>query len=979
MRPLLLLLLLPAAARAGDAVDFDRTVAPLLAGRCLDCHAGAEAKGGLDLLTAKGVADGGDGGPAVVPGKPAESLLWRRVAAGEMPPKRPLPERERAVLKAWIEGGAKWGRGDIDPLRFSTDRRAGTDWWSLAPLTRPTPPRADLHPIDAYVRAALAGRKLTPSPPADRRTLVRRVTFDLTGLPPTPAEVDAFLTNDSPDAYERLVDRLLASPHYGERWARHWLDVAHFGESDGFEFDKVRPHAWRYRDWVIRALNADLPYDRFARLQIAGDVLAPGDPDAVAATGFLIGGPHDGLVPAGEAMRQAMRQDELEDVVGLVGQSFLGLTVHCARCHDHKFDPVRQADYYRLAAALAGVRRGDRPLPLAVPPELPARVEVLRKELAAIEGPARKRVLDGRKAGRTDSAPPKPYASWDFSDSLRDTVGGLHGRAVGGARIADGAMRLDGKSHVVAGPLPDAIREKTLEGWVRLDDLGQRGGGVIGLQTPGGGVFDALAYGETEPGRWLAGSEFYKRTRGFGGPAETDATGGFVHVAVTYAGDGTVTGYRQGRPYGESYNPGPPVAFSPAVGVEILFGLRHAPPGGNRHLTGSILRANLYDRALTADEVRRSAESAGFVPEAELAAAVPPPQREARLRLTAELRAAEARLRDLREAKAFAVTPQQPGPTHRLMRGDPREKAEVIAPGGLSALPGGDFHLAPDAPEAQRRRKLAEWVASDRNPLFARAAVNRVWHYHFGRGLVETPSDLGFNGGRPTHPELLDHLAAEFVALKWSLKALHRLIVTSQTYRQSSRPSADALAADADNRSLWRFTPRRLEAEAVRDATLAVAGQLNPAVGGPGYLDVRPFLHKTSQYYEPLDPVGPEFNRRSVYRLGARGGRNPLLEAFDCPDPSAATPKRASTTTPLQALALLNGSFTLRMADHFADRLRKEGGADVEGQIRLGFLLAYGRPALDAEVAASRRVVARHGLPAFCRALLNSNGFLYVH
>ena len=1007
MRSLLVLLVLPAAARAGGDVDFDKTLAPLLAGRCLGCHAGAGAKGGLDLSTAKGVAAGGDNGPAVAPGKPAESLLWRRVAAGEMPPKHPLPEQERAVLKAWIEGGAKWGHGDIDPFRFTTDSRAGFDWWSLAPLARPTPPRADLHPIDAFVRAGLAGRKLTPSPPADRHTLLRRLSFDLIGLPPTSAEIDAFLKDTAPDAYEKVVDRLLASPHYGERWARHWLDVAHFAESDGFEFDKVRPHAWRYRDWVIRALNADVPYDRFAKLQIAGDILQPGDPDAVVATGFLVGGPHDALMPAGEAMRLVMRQDELEDIVGLVSQSFLGLTVHCARCHDHKFDPIRQADYYRLAAALAGVRRGDRPLTLAIPPELPARVESMRKELAAIEEPVRKRILEGRKAGPADPAPPKPYAAWDFSGGLRDTVGGLHGRAVGAAKIADGALRLDGASYVVAGPLPDAIVEKTFEAWVRLDDLGQRGGGVIGLQMLDGGVFDALVYGETEPGRWLAGSDSFKRTKPFGGPAEADAKAAFVHVAVTYAADGTVTGYRQGRLYGASYNPGRPPVFSPPAGAEVLFGLRHSPPGGNKHLTGAILRANLYTRALTADEVRRSAESAGFVSEADLVAALSPDQRDARRRTTAELMEAEAKLRELKEARAFAVTPQPPGPTHLLKRGDPQAKAEVIAPGGLGALPGGDFRLAADAPEAERRRTLAEWIASDRNPLFARTAVNRVWQYHFGRGLVETASDLGFNGGRPTHPELLDYLAAEFIARKWSLKALHRLIVTSETYRQSSgmrnaelgmrnedRP-AMALAGglilipnselrnphsvDADNRSLWRFSPRRLEAEAVRDATLAVAGQLNPAVGGKGYQDVRPFIHRTSQYYEPLDPVGPDFNRRSVYRMGARGGRNPLLEAFDCPDPSVTAPKRAATTTPLQALALLNGSFTLRMADHFADRLRKEAGVDVATQIRLGFLLAYGRPALDAEVAASRGVVEKHGLPAFCRALLNSNGFLYVH
>lgn len=980
MRSLLPLVLLPAFLPAAEPVVFDKTIAPLLAGRCLDCHTGAEAKGRLDLSTAKGMRTGGKHGPAVVPGNVADSLLWQRIDADQMPPKHPLPENERQLLKTWIEQGATWGSDPIDPYRFTTAQRAGYDWWSLQPLTRPTPPQTGVQPIDAFVRARLAASKLTPAPPADRRSLIRRLSFDLLGLPPTPAEIDQFVNDPAADAYERLVDRLLASPHYGERWARHWLDIARFGESDGFEYDKMRPNAWRYRDWVIQALNADMPYDRFTQLQIVGDVLEPNDPAALTATGFLVGGAFDDLVPAGDALRQIMRQDELEDIVGIVGQTFLGVTVHCARCHDHKFDPIRQTDYYRLASALSGVRRGERPLPLVIPPELPERIASLRQALTALEEPVRTRIRQQRAAGLLQRPkPPRPFAAWDFSRDLRDLVGGLHGRALGTARVAEGALRLDGKGHVLAGPLPVAIKEKTLEAWVKLDSLDQRGGGVIGIQAPDGGIFDTLAFGEREPGRWLAGSEFYRRTRDLEAPPETEATTTFIHVAVTYAADGTITAYRQGVPYGKRYRVEQLMNFYKGGEFQVVFGLRHAPPGDNRLLTGSILRANLYDRALTADEIAASAAAPDFVAETELVQALTPAQRASRQQLTTALQEAEARLRALKVARVFALTPRQPEPTHRLQRGNPQEKAEIVRPAGLAAVPHSEFGLAADAPEAARRRKLAAWLVHEANPLFARTMVNRVWQYHFGRGLVETPNDLGFNGGLPSHRELLDWLAVEFRERGWSLKELHRVIVTSATYRQSAQERPEAAALDADNRLLWRYAPRRLEAETLRDATLTVAGQLNPTVGGKGYLDVRPYFYRGSWFYEPQDNPGREFNRRSIYRMSARGGRNPLLDTFDCPDPSTTTPRRGTTTTPLQALALLNNSFTLRMADHFADRLRQEAGDDVDQQIQRGFLLAYGRPARAAESAASRTVIAKHGLAPFCRALLNSNGFLYVH
>ncbi|MEZ5323606.1 MAG: DUF1549 and DUF1553 domain-containing protein [Verrucomicrobiales bacterium] len=576
--------------------------------------------------------------------------------------------------------------------------RAGDDWWSLQPLTRPPLPEVSdatwvKNPIDRFILAKLEAKQLSPSPPADARTLSRRLYFDLIGLPPDADELKRAM-GDIPGA----IDALLGSSQYGERWARHWLDVARFGESNGFEYDQLRENAWPYRDWVIHALNDDMPYDRFVRLQIAGDVLEPDDADAVTATGFLVCGAFDGLQPQGDKMRRIMREDEMEDLVGTVSQTFLGLTMNCARCHDHKFDPIPQKEYFQMASALAGVHRGDRKL---------------------------------------------------------------------------------GKD----------------------------------------------------------------------------------------------------------------------------------------------------------------------------------------------------------ERVAYAVTPQDAPVVHLLKRGSPFEPVEPVAPGGVAALRGidPDFGIASDAPEGQRRKKLAEWMTQPDNPLLARVMVNRLWHYHFGQGLVKTPNDFGYSGGLPSHPELLEWLAVEFRASGWSLKAMHRLIVQSATYQQSSQLNQAALAVDADNTLLWRYRPSRLEAEVLRDSILKVAGQLNPAAGGPGFRDFNMYMHKGSWVYDAIDPEGPEFNRRSIYRTWARGSVHPVLATFDCPDPSATAPVRSVTTTPLGALALMNDSFVLRMADQFAKRVQAAEPANGSVQVANAYQTAYGRNPGPDELRASRAFVEKHGLPALCRVIFNSNEFVHVH
>ncbi|WP_435008110.1 DUF1553 domain-containing protein [Tundrisphaera lichenicola] len=975
--------------RADEVASFDDGVATILARRCLDCHSGPEPKGKLDLSRRSSVMQGGESGPSVVPGRPEESVFWERVEADEMPPKAGLPESEKAALRDWIAGGARWGTDPIDSFRISTSRRAGRDWWSLQPVARPEIPATRdskwaRSPIDAFILAKLEANGLTPAPEADRRSLIRRVSFDLTGLPPTPEEVDAFLADDSPFAYENLVDRLLESPQYGVRWARWWLDLARFGESHGFEYDEFRPNAWRYRDWVVGALNRDLPYDEFARLQLAGDLLAPDDPSSVEATGFLVAGAYDtvGQNQISQVMKAVVRADEIEDYVGTVGQAFLGLTVHCARCHDHKFDPIRQAEYYRMASAFGGVRHGERDLS-TIDPDLIAnrrKIEALAARIEAIERPARERIRAER--GAPAETGPTPMASWDFAKGLDDGVGSLKLTLEGGATLTPEGLRLDGKTgYASSAPLAKSLKAKTIEAWVQLDNLEQRGGGVIGLQLEDGRQFDALVFGEQEPGRWMAGSEGFARTKGVGGEAETEAARRAVHVAITYADDGTIRIYREGQPYGQSYDSKGPVEFA-AGEARVVFGLRHAPVGGNRMLAGTILRARLHDRALAPSEVAASAKSSGdFVSIEEIARALAPELREERARLVGEIESLRTSSAG-RVHKAYAVTPRESEVAHIQIRGNPGQPGEVVSAGGVAAVagPSADFGLAPDAPEAERRKALARWITDPANPLFARTVANRLWQAHFGSGLIETPSDLGFNGGRPSHPELLDWLASEARSWGWSLKAIHRLIVTSATYRQSSRPDPAAMAKDAGDRLLWRKAPTRLEAEMVRDAMLSVSGKLDPTLGGPSFQDHEMILTKgsSSLLYVPVEPGAPAHDRRTLYRAWSRGGRSDLLDAFDCPDPSATSPRRPVTTTPLQALAMMNNALVLYLSDALAGRLAREAGPDPARQVDRAYRLAFGRDPAPDERARAIPIVEQFGAATLARALFNSGEFFYL-
>ncbi len=968
----------------GDRPSPFRAVEPILR-RCASCHRGDEPTGGLNLVRREGAIEGGESGPALIPGDSAGSRIWQMVERRKMPPKSPLDREEVDAIRAWIDAGAEW-TGEIVPLTGPEDER-----WAWRPLARPALPFSanEPNPIDRFLDVRMTAEGLKPEGPADRRSLIRRLSFDLCGLPPSPEEVAAFESDTAPDAYSRLVDRLLASPAYGERWARHWLDVARFGESHGFEYDRIRELAWPYRDYVIRSLNEDKPYPDFVREQIAGDLIEGATSGTIAATGFLVAGPMDeaNKAQSNKIMQARTREEELDDMVAAVGQTFLGVTVNCARCHDHKFDPIPQEDYYRFASALAGVNHGERVALSAN--DLQSRQTTLARlraekraaegEILAIQRDARRRLLGQGDGAR--SAVPVPIARWSFDADASDDYGSLPSRLEGGAEVVNGRLKLSGKgAHLIAGPIAEDLEAKTLETWVRLSTLDQGGGAAVSLLSKERGLFDAIVYGEREAGKWIAGSDSFRRTRDLPGADQETLAGATVHMAIAYESDGTITAYRNGRPYGPAYRPEAPLQRFGAGQAEVAIGLR-VRGAGNGFLEGEVDEVRLYDRALTPEEIAEShREGPGGPRLAEVVANLTSEERDRRDR------AIETRDRLRREIAAipsvprvYAATPSGAGVTHVLARGDVEKPGKAVSAGGLSALkePKADWRIEPDAPEGSRRLALAEWLTNRDNPLAWRVMANRVWHYHFGAGLVATPNDFGVNGDRPSHPELLDWLACELRDSGGSLKALHRKIVESEAYQRSSRFNAASSAKDSESRLLWRYPPRRLEGEAIRDAMLSVSGQLNPAMGGPSF---RPFTVTVfgSNIYTLTDPVGPEFNRRTIYRIHVLSAKSPLLDALDCPDPATKTPRRGLTTTPLQALALMNDSFVIRQAGHLAERSSRESGADTAKAIERMYGLTLGRSPTPDELRRSAGLARSHGLEDVAWTLLNATEFVYV-
>jgi hypothetical protein len=896
-----------------------------------------------------------------------------------------------AVLAPWIAGNRAAGDPDSAPKPVP-----GGLLWSLKPLRKPALPEVretgwPRNPLDRFVLARLEAKGLRPSPEAGRAVLIRRLSFDLLGLPPAPEEIETFVNDGSAGAYSALVERLLASPRYGERWARHWLDLARYTESQGFEYDRLRQNGWHYRDYVIQSFNEDKPYDRFVREQIAGDVLEPVTSAGIIATSFLVCGPWDeaGNSQANQTQRAITREEEMEDLVSVVSQTFLGMTVNCARCHAHKFDPIPQEDYYRMRSVFDGVHHGENPI--APPAELRAqaqRAAALAEEIAGIErqieeleGAARSRFLQRRKQPTAaERQRPAPLSRWSCEPGAK-VSGSLEGELHGGASLAGGRLILDGKDgYLESQPLPRDLAEKTLEVWLSLPTLEQGGGGAITIQSRDGGVFDSIVFAERQPRRWIAGSSGYARTRDLSAPEETARAGELIHLAVVYQKDGTIEVYRNGRPHGEPYRPGSPLQTYRKGDARVLLGMRHT--GGARpFLKAEIAEAALYDRPLSAAEVAASFETSRWsVKEEEMVAALSAEERGRREALLPRLERVRAERGGLPAVKvSYCGIRKEPAPARRLNRGDVGSPAEEVAPGALSAVsePPADFGLPPGAPEAMRRIKLAEWITDPRNPLTARVMVNRIWQYHFGQGIVATPSDFGSSGKGPSHPELLDWLAAAFIEDGFSVKALHRRIVGSAAYRQASSFEESAASVDAEDSLLWRFPPRRLEGEEVRDAMLFASGELNLEMGGPSF---RPFEVENhgSDFYILKDRSEPPFNRRTIYRMNVNSGKSPLLDAFDCPDPSVKTPSRRVTTTPLQALALMNNPFVQRQASRLAERTLRECGGDPRPAARSLFRRALGRDPSPEEAEEALSQAREHGMESVAWVLFNSTEFLHV-
>ena len=799
--PILLLLMPPVGSAAtGSAVS-------ILQERCGQCHGDASGMAGLKVTSREALLRGGNRGPVLVPGKSAESPLYKAVArTGEvkMPPTSPLSSDEVASIKDWIDAGAVWSN-------VQASKSAPANWWAFRKPVRPPVPAGSANPIDAFIDQKLAAAKLAPAPEADRLTLIRRAAFDLTGLPPSKSEIDQFLGDKAPGAWDRVIDRLLASPRYGEKWGRHWLDLARYGDTAGFEQDPYLLLAWRYRDYVIKAFNDDKPYDTFIKEQIAADELFPTDPEARTGTGFYRVGTNRDMLFKVEDVNLVEKRIDMVDTTSAV---FLGLTVGCARCHDHKFDPIPQKDYYRLQAVFQ-----------------PAVAD--------------KVFLDYNPARNYDLAENnRAFRLYQIGEEIA-TINKRYSEPIRKEKIA----KLPAELQVVFNT-PEAKRTPD-QNQLILDNAAK-------VRVSPEEITAAMAKPEGQADR-----------------ERLDSIG--KRLVGIFAG----------------YGPAPMSSGITDVG-------RDAP-------------------------------------------------------------------------KTFVA-----------IRGNPENYGEEVQPGFLTALGGGDIPEAPlHAASTLRRKGLAEWIASPENPLTARVMANRIWQFHFGNGLSRSPSDFGTRGGLPTHPELLDWLASEFVAKGWSVKQMHRLIMTSAAYKRSATVSDQALAKDPANELLSHMNRRRLEAEEIRDGSLQVTGELNLKTGG---LPVVPPLSKEEMFGMIGNPASAwlvtpdktEHQRRTIYLLSRRTFQQPMAQAFDGPDGVLTCARRNESTTAPQSLALLNSGFTMDRARALAAKTSSPTEAWEK---------VFGRAPSTDELAAANAFLEKQtvllgsreaAMSELARGLLNTNEFLYV-
>lgn len=970
-RLILMFLVLSGTARADEF--FDSKIEPLLRDRCFECHSHAHTiESGLALDSRSGWEQGGHSGLAIIPGEPDKSLLIKMVRwtdeSHQMPPSEQLSAEEVALLEEWVRRGAP------DPREMKATASDPMDWWSLKPLRRPDVPSA-LHPIDAFIQSKLMEEGITTSHRADRRTLIRRVYLDLHGVLPTPEEVEAFVSNPDPQAWESLVDELLASPRYGQRWARHWLDVIHFADSHGCEHDVKRPNAWRYRDYVIDRFNADVPWRRFIHEQLAADVFYPDEPQLTAALGFIAAGPLE-LSRAGTAPVTFDYLDR-DDIVTQTMAAFTSTTANCARCHSHKFDPITQEDYYALQAVFAGVGKGDI--------ELDRSAAVMRQRRQWNEVLSAVNRRDARILLHEDYVPVveqwvaarrNANVDWIILEPEIFVSGG--GATL--TRQSDGSIFADG-------PLPDAetytitsdVGLSRLSA-VRLEVLSDERLPKGGPGRAGNGNLHLTEFGM----QWFAdGSDTPQTLKIAHASADFDQDGWTAMQAID--GDlqsGWAIYPRVNQPHHIVFELADPMDVSGGGKLAVTIKQLHPP----KHVIGRF--------RLSATEA--DGDAARVLPPEVVEALMKPAERRTE---SEQLSIATAALHSRATEEiaslppmdvVYAVSsswshakklsqPQEPKIVHLLRRGAIDQPVREVSAGALSAIPGlpARFELADPSEESSRRAALAEWIAHRDNPLTWRSVVNRVWHYHFGRGICDTPNDFGRMGGEPTHPELLDWLAVWFREdANGSLKQLHRLILTSETWQQaSSAPSH----RDEDDRWWSKMNRRRMDAEAYRDSVLRISGRLDWTMGGPG---VEQFSKTEGPQSTPsLDYTAYDWNaqtthRRSIYRVVWRGIPDPFMEALDFPDAALLTPNRGASVSALQSLALYNNDFVLSAATWFADRVRRETAPD--DWINRAVQLCWQRDPTDSERKKFESYTNQHGLPALCRVLLNSNELLFV-
>lgn len=981
---------------------FAEQVAPIFERHCVSCHNDADREGGLSLQSAKAMRTGGDGGEILNADDPTASSLMEYISGDEpeMPKDgEPLTSDEVAAILKWVEDGASWP----SEIKLEDKSLADMNWWSLKPIERPTIPRLKgdnrqqaRTPIDHFIIARLTENGLSLSPEADARTLIRRLYFDLIGLPPTPEAVAAFVEDDAPQAYERLVDRLLSSPQYGERWARHWLDVVKYADTCGYDKDKLRPNSWPYRDYVIRSFNDDKRYERFVQEQIAGDVLFPGDPDGILGLGFIAAGPWDFIghveVPETKIDGRIARHIDRDEMVSNTLNTFNSVTIQCCRCHNHKFDPFTQEHYYSLQSVFAAVDRAERsydtdPDVERRRQELERQLQQHRGELAKIDEAIKKEGGEELAAVEKQIAELKPQAN----PKDKHPAYGYHSNIE---------------------PSPDVQK------WVQVD-LGREVEIDKVVLHACHDEFANIGAGFGFPVRFKVIASL--RDVNSSDPGRSDEDESTPRSDVTTLDDQTEADFPNPAlaPH-ETEGKGVKARFVRVTATKLversndyIFALSELEvldkSGKNVAIKAKVTAADSIEapvrwaRTNLTDGIWPAGADAGTVKElaaaqakqrAMLARINTPERVAARERLQKQIDDATKEVTTLPTGRmvyaaathfkpqgGFQPTMGKPRQIRLLHRGSILTPGDEMRPGTLPVFEGvaPQFELPADHAEGDRRAALARWLTHEDQPLTWRSIVNRIWLYHFGTGIVESPNDFGRMGQLPSHPKLLDWLAAEFRDNGQSIKELHRLIVTSAVYRQTSTENEDHAAIDGSNRYLWRMNRRRLEAEEIRDATLAVSSRLHNKMGGPGYylFVLEKTAHSPHYEYHKFDPEDLASHRRSIYRFIVRSQPDPFMTTLDCADSSQSTPKRNETLTSLRALSLLNNKFNLAMSQHFADRLKRER-ATLSEQIERAMQLVVGRSPTEHEQEQLERYARQHGIANCCRVLLNLSEFVYL-